>query len=155
MRKKITLMVLTVLILQVILPTVSVVFESGITLKSLAVETSEATVDGITWTYTLEDGKATNVKPKDASTLPTEVTIPNTLDGYPVTSIGKYAFLNCSSLTEIVIPNSVTNIGEWAFWFCSSLTSINIPEGVTTIEYNVFYGCSSLISINVEESNQN
>ncbi|MBR2617649.1 MAG: leucine-rich repeat protein, partial [Clostridia bacterium] len=38
------------------------------------------------------------------------------------TSIGSYAFSDCDSLTEIVIPNSVTSIGERAFYDCDSLT---------------------------------
>ena len=46
-----------------------------------------------------------------------------------------------------VIPNSVTSIGNYAFYDCSSLTSITIPNSVTTIGKSAFYGCSSLTSV--------
>jgi hypothetical protein len=61
-----------------------------------------------------------------------------------VTSIGRDAFQNCSSLISINLPEGVTSIGYNAFYGCSSLTSITIPEGVTSIGYDAFYGCSSL-----------
>ncbi len=66
-----------------------------------------------------------------------------------VTSIGKYAFLYCSSLAEINIPEGITSIGESAFSKCSSLAEINIPEGVTSIGESAFYECSSLAKINI------
>nr|MCR5723793.1 leucine-rich repeat domain-containing protein [Treponema sp.] len=65
-----------------------------------------------------------------------------------VTSIGNYAFQNCSGLTSITIPNSVTSIGDYAFYGCSSLTSITIPSRVTSIGNNAFNGCSELKTIN-------
>ncbi|MDO4995351.1 MAG: leucine-rich repeat protein, partial [Bacteroidales bacterium] len=48
---------------------------------------------------------------------------------YNVTSIGYYAFLDCSSLTSVTISEGVTSIGGRAFYQCSSLTSVTIPEG--------------------------
>ena len=54
------------------------------------------------------------------------------------------AFWNCSSLTEIVIPDSVTSIGDNAFEGCSSLTEIVIPDSVTSIGSCTFSNCKKL-----------
>ena len=69
-----------------------------------------------------------------------------------VTSIGKYAFCNCSNLKSITILDSVTSIGDFAFSDCSSLTSITIPDSVTSIGDFAFSGCSSLTSITIPDS---
>lgn len=47
-----------------------------------------------------------------------------------VTSIGNWAFINCTGLTDITIPDSVTSIpGDDAFENCTALTSINVGNG--------------------------
>ncbi len=81
------------------------------------------------------------------------IIIPSTVEisgtEYSVTSIGNFAFYECSSLTSIGIPNSVTSIGISAFYECSSLTSIEIPNSVTTIGNFAFEDCLSLASIEI------
>ena len=69
-----------------------------------------------------------------------------------VTSIGEFAFADCSGLTRITIPKSVTSIGMSAFSGCSGLTSITIPNSVTSIGYGAFCGCSGLTSITIPKS---
>ena len=76
-----------------------------------------------------------------------ELVIPNTIDGFPITSIRSEAFQNCSSLTSITIGNRVTSIGTLAFSGCSSLTNITIGNRVTSIEPLAFSACTSLTSI--------
>ena len=71
---------------------------------------------------------------------------------YRVTSIGSYAFYNCSGLTSVVIPNSVTSIGKSAFYGCSGLTSVMIPNSVTSIGESAFESCSGLTSVVIPNS---
>ena len=83
----------------------------------------------------------------------TEIHIPSQIQygkyTYEVTSIGKWAFDECSKLTSITIPNSVMSIGNSAFAWCEGLTSISIPNSVTSIGWEAFNGCSSLKSIKI------
>lgn len=69
-----------------------------------------------------------------------------------ITTIGEYAFVRCSTLTNITIPEGVTIIGEYAFKDCTSLRTINLPEGISTIAMETFFGCTSLKSIVIPDS---
>jgi hypothetical protein len=73
------------------------------------------------------------------------------LSGSTLTSIGKEAFFECTSLTGITLPESVTSIGNNAFYYCTGLTSITLPEGVTSIGNLAFYNCTLLTGITIPE----
>ncbi len=79
-------------------------------------------------------------------TIKGDVTIPDTLGGYPVVSILDYAFRE-SLVKSVKLPDSVTFIGEGAFINCEKLEKINIPLGVKEIKKDTFSQCFSLKEI--------
>ena len=83
-------------------------------------------------------------------TIPASVTYSGTT--YSVTSIGGWAFRDCSGLTSVTIPSSVTSIGNYAFDNCSGLTSVTIGNSVTSIGVEAFSGCSGLTSVTIPNS---
>ena len=73
-----------------------------------------------------------------------EVVIPKKYNNLPVLSIGNAAFLYCSNLESVTIPDSVTSIGGWAFGACLNLINITIPDSVTSIGSEAFAECPQL-----------
>lgn len=79
-----------------------------------------------------------------------------------VTTIGSYAFFNCSGLTNVTIPESVTSIGKNAFGNCNNLTDVYITDidawcrinfGDTPMGYakNIWLNGSKITSVTVPE----
>ena len=83
---------------------------------------------------------------EDCTSL-TNITIPDS-----VTFIAQKTFSGCNNLTSITIPNSINRICHSTFWNCSNLTSVTIPDGVTNIGTDAFRGCTSLTSITIPDS---
>lgn len=81
-----------------------------------------------------------------------ELTIPDTLGGYPVTAIGYCAFRNCTALAQVTLCESVSSIGSNAFQNCFSLSRISLPGGLVSLGSHAFYGCSSLKQIALPDS---
>ena len=68
-----------------------------------------------------------------------------------VTSVGHYAFNECSKIADVVIPNGVTTLGTHAFGYCDGLTVVSLPPSVKTIGWSAFYECEGLKTVNLSE----
>jgi hypothetical protein len=73
--------------------------------------------------------------------------------GSSLTNIPLKTFKDCSTLSEIILPDGVGYIGANAFDNCASLKSVTIPSSVTRVMDEIFIGCSSLTTINVAADN--
>ena len=96
---------------------------------------------GVVWSYTIDGGEATVTSVPE--TTSGAVTVPATLGGKPVTSIGLCAFEG-RAVTSVTIPDGVKSLDECAFASCTSLKSVTISESVTEISDNAFVGCTGL-----------
>ena len=104
-----------------------------------------------------------------------ELILPETLDGYPVSEIGMgafsyldclrsvvipdrvtaiadSAFASCANLTAVAFPESLTGIGSFAFYNCGRLREAALPSGVTAIGFSAFEECGSLESVDLPDS---
>ena len=61
-----------------------------------------------------------------------------------VERIGLDAFAKCSSLENILLPQSLKAIERGVFWECTALKEITIPAGVSEIGDYAFYNCTAL-----------
>ena len=75
------------------------------------------------------------------------IVIPNS-----VTEIKDDTFTACHMLQPINIPTSVTSIGKMAFINCSAITQLIIPDSVTSIGKEAFRGCTSLLGLTIPRS---
>lgn len=72
--------------------------------------------------------------------------------GNLVTTIGNYAFYNCTELKELIIPNSITSIGENTCYACYSLNNLKVGNSVKVIKMNAFRHCYDLINLEIGNS---
>jgi len=103
--------------------------------------------------YTTVFGSNDTVYVRRAASTPSgnEIVIPSQFQyneiTYTVTGIYTNAFMDCTGLTGVTIPNTVTIIGTNAFRNCTGLTSISIPGSVVDIGEGAFYNCTALINV--------
>ena len=69
-----------------------------------------------------------------------------------ITSASGYAFMDCTGLTSVTLPNSLVTPGKGMFYGCTNLRYVNIPENAESIPMDMFWRCSSLQEIEIPES---
>lgn len=102
--------------------------------------------------YSIHDGKAKIAAYTGSADV---LTLPETLGGYPVASIGVCAFRDCTSLTHLTLADGVVSIGSNAFQDCTSLSQIILPDSVVSIGTHAFYGCPALTEITLHDHFEN
>ena len=95
-----------------------------------------ATQDG--FEYTVDGSKVTISKYTGSET---ELVIPYTLGGAPVTAIGTQAFMNNTALTRVTLPATLQRIEHQAFCQCFSLEGVVFPDGLQSIGARAFESC--------------
>ena len=66
-----------------------------------------------------------------------------------VTSIGNYAFEECSIMQNVSLPNTLTSIGIDAFFRCTKLDSITLPESLEELKWGALSGCDSITTVTI------
>lgn len=103
-------------------------------------------------TYSFNDSDMTGtVTGIGTATDATELIIPQEVNGYAITAIGKNAFLDNSTIEKLVLPEGIKIIGAYAFKNCSNLAQIDFPSSLESISTYAFADCTSLTAIEVKE----
>ena len=97
----------------------------------------------------LDDGTAEITKYYGTSTT---ISIPSSIDGYTVTSIGEKAFGGDFNINFVAVPNTVVRIGKDAFSRCGRIKGVVLPESLVEIGDSAFYYCEILPSIDIPGS---
>ena len=101
--------------------------------------------------YLIIDGEAV-IKAYNTESETADVVIPATIEGYPVTSIGEYAFMCAENIEHVTIPSTVTKICNGAFDGCINMKTVEIPDSVGTIGSEAFFDCTSLEEVVIPDS---
>ncbi|MBR3589200.1 MAG: leucine-rich repeat domain-containing protein [Clostridia bacterium] len=103
------------------------------------------------FTYDIVDGEAVIISCE--ITASGDIVVPSGYNGYPVTEIDLFAFLNCSKVRNVYISDSVKEIGSRAFSGCTLLETVTLGKGVEKLGKEIFLNCDSLKKVNVSADN--
>ena len=104
------------------------------------------------FTYTLDKNENATITGYNGNA--SALSIPATIDGHPVVTIGSSAFSGRTWLQAVYIADSVTEIGYYAFKDCKLLKTVKLSKSLTYMYYGAFENCVSLTSIEIPKSLQ-
>lgn len=76
--------------------------------------------------------------------LGSEVQIPQMIEGLPVCTVAKKAFLSKKNLRKVSLPDYVEEVGDWAFAYCDNLERVDLPGHAVRFGRAVFLDCGKL-----------
>lgn len=161
MKKRISIMLILIMLMQVLLPMLNVILENKTTSKSVAA-TDEILSEN--WEYVVNDDNTTITIIKYKGT-DSYLDIPSQIDGYVVTGLGNgnrvdathntysvFKFGYC--INEIRLPDTMKKIAHSAFVGCKNLTDIELNEGLEVIGDQAFIGCKKLKDLDIPSTVQ-
>lgn len=83
-----------------------------------------------------------------------EVCLPETVDGLPLTVIGMKAFLSCKSVERLVLPSALEAVEDWGFAHMKKLREIVLPAREIAFGKKVFLGCDSLQRVLLKDASE-
>ena len=71
--------------------------------------------------------------------------------GEGITDLGECAFMDCTTLLLVSLPDSLRYMGVATFENCSSLETISLPKGLVDLGWETFFGCTNLKTISIPD----
>lgn len=132
---------------------------SALGVTALAAENSGSCGENLTWTFSAGtltvSGSGDMQNYNEVESAPWKdfsQKINTVILSKDITSIGSFAFFNCTAIKAISIPDKVQNIYEKAFYNCTSLRLVDISDNLTFIGKSAFYNCEKIEAISLPDS---
>ena len=124
--------------------------DSANAIYALFNETTASLTEG-EYTYTLYNevklAEVSGVQDKSIASATISQFVQN--NSFKVFSIGNLAFVSCTNLNQIEIPEGIAIIKLRAFFDCISLTNLTLPSSIKSIELSAFQNCNQLQEVTI------
>lgn len=81
--------------------------------------------------------------------MPAELTLPEKIEGLPLTEVGPYCFAKNKYLERVELPDSIVKIDRMAFYNCIGLKELELGANLAELGADAFMNCHNLHQLNV------